>query len=127
MALITDARDLKIDKDTGDLVIENGDLVQVSGIDAIAQAVRQHLSFFKGEWFLDEEEGLPYFEEVLVKNPNLAAIQDVFRKEILSIAGILEVQSLTLAYVGATRTLKVSFRASTDLGELTQTEELSLP
>jgi hypothetical protein len=127
VSLTPGARDLKIDPLTGDLVIENGDLAQVSGTDAILQSIRTRLGFFLGEWFLDEAQGIPYFESILVKNPNFPAVRELLRRALLETPGVLEVTSLRLRFTSSTRLLAVSFRVSTDLGELAQTLELTTP
>lgn len=116
-------RDIALDAD-GDLDITAGDLVLVSDADAILQAVRIRLQFFQGEWFLDESAGLPYFQDILVKNPDMNVLQFLFRKAILETPGITAVNALTLSVDSATRSLSVSYRASSDVGELSATEVL---
>jgi hypothetical protein len=123
MALIVDAQDLKLDPDTEDLVIADGDLVLVSGIDAVAQLIRGYLLLFRGEWFLDESAGILYFEDILVKNPNLSAIREIFRQTLLEVPGVLSVESLSLE-LSAERTLSVDWKVDTDLGELTGVSEV---
>lgn len=118
------ARNLKLDREN-DLVIEGGNLALIYDGTAVAQAVKTKLQLFQGEWFLDLEAGIPYFEEVIVKNPNLGAIQGIFRKAILEVVGIDELVDLTLSLDRATRTLSISFKATTSTGELVdQTLEL---
>lgn len=43
--------------DDHDLVIENGDLAMVSGVEALPQLLKICLSGRKGEWFLDPNHG----------------------------------------------------------------------
>jgi hypothetical protein len=116
-------RDLQLDTD-GDFAISGGDLQIVSGADAIVQAVKIRLQFFRGEWYLDEDAGLPYFQSVLVKNPDPNVLHSVFRRAILDTPGVLEITSLTLTFDRAERTLTVAFRISTDVGELDSSVEL---
>lgn len=112
------ARDLKLDPATGDLALEGGDLVLVSGLDAIAQSCRMRLLFFAGEWFADLDAGVPYFGEVLVKNPNPDQLRGIFRDVILGTEGVTDLPELALVYDGTARTLSITFTASTDLGQL---------
>lgn len=119
-------RDLKLDATTGDLVIEDSDLALVGDLDSIVQDVRLRLGFFRGEWFLDQEEGVPYYEEILVKNPNPTAVREWFRRTIAGTPGIKEVLSLDLDFDRRNRRLSVSFRASTDLG-LLAADTVTLP
>ena len=79
------AGNLLLDDDTWDLVLENGNLVVSSGYDACRQAVHQRLRFFAGDWFADESVGIPYWQRILgKKNPDVAAIREVFRSAILA-------------------------------------------
>lgn len=110
-------RDLLMDAD-GDLAQPVGDLVPAAGAEAVAQSLRMRLSMFRGEWFLDLDAGVPYFETVLVKNPNMTAIRAVFRSEILATPGVLGLLSLSLNYVAADRSLRVDFAVSTAFGAL---------
>lgn len=118
MSLLLNAKDLKLDSVTGDLVIENGDLVLVADADALTQTIRTELQLFQGEWFLDESAGMPYYQSILVKNPSLSAVREIFRKKILSIPGVNALLSIALQFDGATRALSVSFRVDSDFGAL---------
>jgi hypothetical protein len=110
-------RDIKLTT-AGDWSVVAGDLELVSGADAIVQSVRIRLQFFKGEWFLDWNAGIPYFQSVFAKISNPQLLQDIFRKAILETVGINAIQNLTLTIDGASRGLAVSFQAETDVGLL---------
>jgi hypothetical protein len=118
MTIPTGARDLKIDPLTGDLVIEDGDFVWVSGIDAIEQDLRTALLMFRGEWFLDLTEGVPYHQSILGQKTPLPVIREIFRVQLLAVPGVLAVLTLDVSFNAPTRKLTVTWRVSTDLGEL---------
>jgi hypothetical protein len=114
-------RDLAIDINPdglNDLLLMGGDLVLVADLAAIEQEILIRLQFIRGEWFLDTTAGLPYFDNILVKAPNLAAIRTIFVNEILASAGIKSVLSLELDFDRKARTLTVTFSANTDVGQL---------
>lgn len=114
-------RDLAIDTNAdgkSDLLVVNGDLVLVADRDAIKQEIYIRLQFVSGEWFLDTTAGLPYFDNILVKSPNLAAIRTIFMDEILASAGVKNVLKLDLTFDSKERSLTVEFTVNTDLGEL---------
>lgn len=113
----TTARDFKLDA-SGDLAFEGGDLVLEVGVASIASDLHARLQTFRGEWFLDGSIGIPFFDQVLVKQPNMTAIRALLRTEILDTPGIADVLELTTNYDNATRTLALSFRATTDTGEI---------
>lgn len=102
----------------GELVFRDGDLATVSGADAIVQDIACRLAFFRGEWFLAPDEGVPWFERVLVKNPNPALVRSTIRDALLSTPGVLDVLELSIRFDAAARNLAVTYRVSTDLGEI---------
>ncbi len=81
----------------------------VTGVGYVRQKISTRLRFFLGEWFLDQREGVPYYRDVFVKNPDLAVIRSVFRQVIQSVQEVREIRTLTVAYNRADRTLGVSF------------------
>mgnify|MGYP001560581996 CR=1 FL=1 len=111
------ARDLKLDA-AGDLLLTGGDLVMVTGIDAIAQHLSMRLRMNRGEWFLDTALGVPLFDEVLVKNPNMGVIESIYRDIILETPGVLELKTISLEFDPATRSLEINFDVRTDLGRI---------
>jgi len=66
---------------------------------------------FKGEWFLDTRVGVPYYDSILIKNPDLVVIRSIFRNAILSTPGIANLDALTTAFDAASRKLTVEFTA----------------
>jgi len=115
-------RDIELDKASHDLRVYHGDLQIVRDVPAIRQEADMRMQFFLEEWFLDKTAGIPYFQNVLVKAPNLAAIRTVFRDEILNTAGIRSLTKLELDFNASTRKLTVTWSATTDLGELAESE-----
>ena len=115
---------LKTDPLTRDLAIP---VVLLRGIDAVAQHLREHMQFFLGEWFLDIREGVPYFRDVLIKNPNSGVVDSLFRRVILRSQDIAEVRDLNTELDVAARTLQVDFIAITDTGEVLDTTRLDEP
>ena len=111
--------DIKLDYtgQTGDLDIESKNVTLVQGIEAIDQQLRIRLRFFLEEWFLDSRLGIPYFRNILVKNPNTDLIRSVFRDAIDGTPGVQTVQELEASIEPASRTLTLSFRAILDTGE----------
>lgn len=106
--------DIALDEN-GDLDSSDGDLHLLSDLDAVKQDITIRLQMFRGEWFLDTEEGMPYFQEILVKNPNINAIKTLFANAILSTPTVTSVNNLALDYDKALRTLLVSFDATSTL------------
>jgi hypothetical protein len=122
--LATDPLDLLLDAD-GDLAIEDGDFVFARGLEGITQLCRTRLQTFRGEWFADLTEGVPYLERdgvtaaeaLLGQKFNEVKARAAFRDVLLSTPGVLEVTSMTVTFDGTTRTLTVSWRVRTELGD----------
>ncbi len=102
--------DFKLDA-FGELDLSSDDLVFVTGADAVAQHLKIRLRFVQGEWFLDQRVGLPYFTQIWVKNPNLAAIQSVFRRAIITTPGVDVLERIDQEFDSATRQLEIDFSA----------------
>lgn len=105
--------DLKLDN-TGDLDITNNRLSFATGIDYIAQAWRIRCLTILGEWFLDQRIGIPYFQHILVKNPNWNLIRAIFRRTTYSTPGIKEIVALKLNLNSSTRILDVEVHGKSE-------------
>lgn len=101
--------DLALNAD-GDIDVINGDFYFVTGVDATVQFLNQRLRLFLAEWFLDETLGVPYFDEIFVKNPNAVAIDSILKTYIINSPGVLELLAFDMSIDTATRTLTVSGR-----------------
>ena len=109
--------DIKLD-DNGDMFLDgSGSMVLVTGDEAIAQQFRIRFRFALGEWFLDTRVGVPYFQEILVKNPNLTRVRGIYRQLIETTPGIESIEEFTLTLDNSTRTLSLSFAARKTDGE----------
>lgn len=95
----------------GDLDIVDGDLVINDGVQAILQAILQNCRTFLGEWFLDNQVGLPFFQQILVKNPDQAKIDAIFQNAIMGTPGVLQLMTYSFRVDVATRQLFLSFQA----------------
>ncbi len=86
---------------------------------SVAQHIKIRLRFFLGEWFLDRNLGVPYFERILVKNPDLITVSKIFQEAILETAGVESLASFDMSVDNASRNLNVTFKAIlTDADEL---------
>lgn len=123
--LITDVIDVLLDPVTHDIVIENGDAVLASGLDAVSQQIKIALLMVKGEWFMDLEDGVPYFERAGIPasralmgsryNSNRAVAE--FRKAILKVSDVVRITSLSATFAASTRTLSIRFTVRTSFGD----------
>jgi len=103
----------------GDLDLSSGNLQLVTGPDELVQKLTIRLRFFLGECFADLRQGMPYFEKVLVKNPDLVVIQAIFREAIVTTPGVdVLLGTIETTLDSTTRMLSVSFTVRSVAGDV---------
>lgn len=93
------------------------ELLIVTGAPYVRQKLASRFRFFLGEWFLDRREGVPWYRDVFVKNPQLQVIQDIFRKTILSVVEVASIIRFTTNYDPVARRLSFDFAVTLRSGE----------
>lgn len=109
-------KDILLDLVTHDLKIENFDLSLVTGIDRVLQNLKIRLWFFFTEWFLDTSKGVPFFQEIMIKNPDLNSNEALLKDVIIGTVDVLEILSFDLNFDSATREQVVNFEVNTTFG-----------
>lgn len=117
--------DILLDSNSHDLDTSGYTLHISSGLAATAQRIKIRLKMFLGEWFLDTAAGVPYYEDILVKNPDLNLVKADLQQQILTTPEVIELLSFDMQLINQTRTLNVTFAASTTSGLVE--DELVLP
>ena len=111
-------QDIAINSGTNDLdFIDNG-LYLNEGRRAVAQRIRIKFGTFKGEWFLNLNHGIPYRQDILIKNPDTTKIASTLRKQILDTPEVTSLSSFTTNFNSNTRQYELSFEALTSEGEI---------
>ena len=109
----------------GDIVWSGGVLqVLTDPLNAVRQLLETRTRMAVGEWFLDDAEGLPLYEQILGKPRTEAGIRQAVRDRILSTPGVLALPSLTVTIDPAARTVGISYQAQADAGTVTGTLEV---
>jgi hypothetical protein len=116
--------DIALSVATHDLIIKDGDLILIDNAERVSQQIKIKLRSFLGEWFLDTTYGVPYLEEILIKNPSLNNIRNILRTQILDVDDVAAVTSLELSLNSSARTLTVTFECQTTYGLVTSREVL---
>lgn len=83
----------------------------VTGPDAVLQRIRVRFRFFLGEWFLDQRLGIPYYRDILIKNPDILLITTIFRRVLTSTPGVERVPKFKAQLLTAERKLLCDFVA----------------
>lgn len=94
----------------------------------VAQRLRENISFFLGEWFLDTRQGLPYFQRILGQKYDASLIDQIFRKAAEKTAGVSRVNSFVSSFNRQTRTLSVpTFSVTLKDGTTLTQDDLTQP
>jgi hypothetical protein len=101
----------------GDLALKNHSPYFITGVDYTRQKLSARFKFFKKEWFLDQLEGVPYYEQVFVHSPDLDVIKSLFKRIILGCPGIVAVSNYSMTLDRATRRAHFTFKAKCAKGE----------
>lgn len=113
--------DLLLNTTTHDLVFQNGPLTSEYTTQPFTQVVAQRLKIrllcFEGEWFMDTEYGVPYFQSILAKKVPKSRVDSILQQEILAERGVKEIVSFTSSLQN--RQYSASFRVKVSTGETT--------
>lgn len=113
----------RLDPLTHDLELDTGGrFVMLDGVtgevstEDLAQSIRTRLLHCKGEDYLDSRTGVPWFQSILIKAPNLVRTRAAIRTTIASVPGIASVPVVDLSLDRTTRRLTIDFEAVTSTG-----------
>lgn len=103
-----------------DILMKEGDLVITAGgdivlADSVRQAIRIRLLWFAGEWRFNEEFGIPYYDEVYIKKPNLEKIKLILTREIRKVEEVLDVRDMNILLDSNSRVATVTFTVYTSV------------
>ena len=111
--------DESLDLLTHDMAFDGINQSIVSGKAQVIQNLKIRLLLIQGEWFLNSQAGMPYFEKILVKNPDLSAIDLILKATIMETPEITGIVAYQSTINKAARKLTVSFTATSQYGDIT--------
>lgn len=114
-------RDLKL-SDDHDPVIEGFDLKLTDDGEIVKQRIKQALLLFKGEWFLNVDLGIPYYEEILGEKNAIGSIKAIFVDSIKKVAGVRELSDFNIKFDDKSRTVAINFTVIDDFNNLLEIE-----
>lgn len=93
--------------------------------EATAQRVTCRLLLIKGEWFLDADSGVPWWQPsdslvqpIMGRRKDLAYAESWIKKTVLETDGVASITSFFMSFDGATRSLTVSLKGTTVDGDI---------
>lgn len=110
--------DFAFDSATDDLALDGSYQIAVTSslADIVSDRIRTRLRTFRGEHFLDRDLGVPYFEEVLKKNPDVERVRNLLLLATSEVEGVLKVLSFDTNFDPESRSFTVRFKVLVDDG-----------
>jgi hypothetical protein len=86
--------DFELGVNTHDLVVQNGTINLLNREDKVArQSLTINLLTYRGEWFLDLAEGIPYFQQILIKGVTQSFVDSIIKQAIRTSPFITSIRS----------------------------------
>lgn len=103
--------DLLLDPLTHDMVFTNGKTeVTQTQAEIVAQRLKITLYTFLGEWFLDRDVGIPYYQQIFGKVRSKSAIDVIFQNAISADPGVAEIKEFASSLGSANRGYTMTFK-----------------
>lgn len=97
----------------GDInITDDGDILVES---SIIQAIEVRLRWLFGEWRFNPDNGLPYLEEVLVKNPDIEMIRTHIRTQAMLVDGVEDVNVTDITIANRSAAISLTINSEIDL------------
>lgn len=114
--------DLLLDPVVHDIVWNNGTLTREYTTQPYTQTVAQRLKIrllsFRGEWFINTEYGVPYWQEILGKKPGKSRVDNIFQEQILLEDGVKEIVTFSSTFIN--RQYSLTFSVKVVSGEVSE-------
>lgn len=102
--------DILLDR-SGDLAFKGTDIILAN---SVIQKINIRLRWFFQEWRWDDEAGIPYFEYLFIKNPDVDQIKELIEEQIFNVDEVTEVNDVSIEINSLKRTAIIRYEAVTD-------------
>ena len=106
----------KLDPDTGDYYYELGERVLLVGLDAYVQNMQQSFLKFKGENWLNPEDGFPFYQTMGTKKVAITELDAIVKNHISNKWYVKQVVGEIYYQLEPSGLLHIEFTMGTDLG-----------
>ena len=94
-----------------------------SRLEYLQQKVRNALSLFLGEWYLDGSLGIPYIPTTDSRTAHRSILESRVQTKLMGIKGIRRLIRFSSGYDPRTREFSIGFAVETDAGDTLEMEE----
>lgn len=105
--------DIRLNALTGDVDFNNAMDIVVSKEEELHQRLIIRLNTFLGEWFLNEDYGVPYFQQILGKGRKKSTIDALLQEQILADGEVLEIVEFVSSITGRAYSLTFVVKVNT--------------
>lgn len=113
-------RDILLDSD-GNRVFIAGDYGFADGDQAVKQGIECRVGLFRAEYWLDESKGVPYFELILIANPNPLVVRAEVGRAIAETPDVTNVVAVSYSLDTLTRHAELEYTANSTAGAVSGT------
>lgn len=108
--------ELKLDELDHDLRIENGEFLRVRGSDEVRQRIKVSLWHYLGEYFLNTNNGVPWYEQILGRKSDADLVSAILRREILKVPRVIRIESLKAIFLNGIRQYQMESEVQVEAG-----------
>lgn len=107
--------DIRLNALTGDVDFKNGMDVVVAKDEELQQRLTIRLNTFLGEWIINPNYGVPYFQQIFGKGRKKSTIDSLLQEQILADGSVLEIIEFNSSITG--RQYSLTFKVRVVSGE----------
>jgi len=111
----------------GEIYVKDQDIqLTTDRAEDITQQILMRLRSFRGDWFLNTNFGIEYFQEIFRKPIRFRRIEDIYKREIGAVDGVKEITDFTVDVDKDTRKITVRYSVSIDTGETISSQVVNI-
>lgn len=110
---------LDIMQDDDGVILRNGDFVLNGGLDGIAQQAEIRVSTNRGEWWLDETQGLPWIPGIMASRLPASIVSNMINAEARRTIGVTDAKTTTINDTKGNYTIRFAVYMGSESTEVT--------
>lgn len=110
---------LDIMQDDDGIILRDGDFVLDGGIDGIAQQAEIRVATNRGEWWLDETQGLPWQPGIMASKLPISIVSNMINAEAKRTVGVTDARTTTINDVKGNYTIRFAVYIGPESKEVT--------